>query len=313
MYDWNTYKHNLKTALVGWAKEVGGIKSNTQHIPNIDDAICALNKNTIDAFSAAVDILASNKTISDWIEEEQIRQTQKTLQNKIGRLQEIMIKCLDSNINEKGFTKDSNGELTRIYDLYDDNKHWIAEIKNKHNTTKGDDRSSSFEKLNAGLQEKGIEYKAYYVTILRKKPEKISKPFSPSDNKKSKVKINKNIIEIDGESFYKHITGDPDGLRTAYTVLIDVFNKLFNSNKNNTELNKIKKIIDVSLYRNKININTASIDSMVYRDLYHIKDKTAHSIVNYRNKKKFSCIEEITKVKGIGEKIFNEIKDYIEV
>jgi len=45
-----------------------------------------------------------------------------------------------------------------------------------------------------------------------------------------------------------------------------------------------------------------------------IGEKTAQAIIDYRNQKgKFTSIEDIKKVKGIGDKKFEEIKDKITV
>jgi competence protein ComEA len=58
----------------------------------------------------------------------------------------------------------------------------------------------------------------------------------------------------------------------------------------------------------KINLNTATAEQL--QSLPGIGPVTAKSIVEYRAKAgKFSRIEEIINVKGIGEKKFQKIKD----
>lgn len=60
----------------------------------------------------------------------------------------------------------------------------------------------------------------------------------------------------------------------------------------------------------KININTASTDELI--TLHGIGPKIAAEIVNYREKHgKFKSIEDIKKVRGIGKKKFEKIKDKI--
>lgn len=60
----------------------------------------------------------------------------------------------------------------------------------------------------------------------------------------------------------------------------------------------------------KININEA--DTYELEKLYGIGESFAKRIVDYRTKNgKFEVIQDIMKVSGIGEKTFNEIKDYI--
>jgi comEA protein len=62
----------------------------------------------------------------------------------------------------------------------------------------------------------------------------------------------------------------------------------------------------------KININTAS--SVELQKLPRIGPKIAQRIIDFRNQNgNFKNIEEIIKVRGIGEKIFKQIKDMITV
>jgi comEA protein len=61
-----------------------------------------------------------------------------------------------------------------------------------------------------------------------------------------------------------------------------------------------------------ININTASLKEL--QELPKIGAKVAQRIIDYRKAHgKFKKIEELMKVKGIGEKIFKQIKDLITV
>ncbi len=62
----------------------------------------------------------------------------------------------------------------------------------------------------------------------------------------------------------------------------------------------------------KININTASAKELL--KLSQIGEKKAEAIVAYRDEHgPFAKIEDITKVKGIGGKIFEKIKDHITI
>ncbi len=62
----------------------------------------------------------------------------------------------------------------------------------------------------------------------------------------------------------------------------------------------------------KININTASVAEL--QELPRIGEKVAQRIVDFRKTHgKFKKIEEIMKVKGIGEKTFQQIRDRITV
>jgi competence protein ComEA len=62
----------------------------------------------------------------------------------------------------------------------------------------------------------------------------------------------------------------------------------------------------------KVNINTASASEL--EGLPRIGPKIAAEIVDFRTKNgAFKKVEEIMKVKGIGEKLFNQLKDLITV
>lgn len=62
----------------------------------------------------------------------------------------------------------------------------------------------------------------------------------------------------------------------------------------------------------KININTASVAEL--QTLPRIGPKVAQRIIDYRTQNgPFKKVEDIMKVRGIGEKVFNQIKDLITV
>lgn len=72
-----------------------------------------------------------------------------------------------------------------------------------------------------------------------------------------------------------------------------------------------KKIANNS-NKDKININTAT--QIELETLPGIGKSTALKIIEYRNKNgKFSCIEDIKKVSGIGDSKYSKIKDLIKV
>jgi len=62
----------------------------------------------------------------------------------------------------------------------------------------------------------------------------------------------------------------------------------------------------------KLNINTATIDQL--QNLPGVGSHIAQEIINYRHEHgPFQKVEDITQVKGLGEKKFEKIKDLITV
>ena len=62
----------------------------------------------------------------------------------------------------------------------------------------------------------------------------------------------------------------------------------------------------------KININTASLEELI--KLNGLGETKAKSIIEYRtNNGLFNTVEDLLNVKGIGQKIFEGIKDFVEV
>ena len=72
----------------------------------------------------------------------------------------------------------------------------------------------------------------------------------------------------------------------------------------------ILSVLIVSLFA-KIDINKASIEQL--DSLKGIGHSKAAAIIEYRKQHPFTKIEDIMKVKGIGKKLFEKMKDEIEV
>jgi competence protein ComEA len=70
-------------------------------------------------------------------------------------------------------------------------------------------------------------------------------------------------------------------------------------------------VVFIGILLAKVNINTASQQEL--SSLKGIGEKKAIAIVEYRKQHPFTKIEDIMKVKGIGKKLFEKIKDEIEV
>jgi competence protein ComEA len=61
----------------------------------------------------------------------------------------------------------------------------------------------------------------------------------------------------------------------------------------------------------KVSISAGDVQSLC--TLPGIGPAIAQRIVDYRNESGFTCLEDLMNVKGIGEKTFEKIKDYIQL
>lgn len=168
-----------------------------------------LYRNTLDCFSASLDALVQNISLDDWLVQEKERQVQKTKQNAIGSLHEDVMSSLG------GVELDD----VHVIDIISKEKKLIAEIKNKHNTTKGNHKVQIYRDLEKTL-ESLPGYTGYYVEILPKGASAYNDAFTPSDNQtKTRLPENDFIRKIDGRSFYTLLTGNENALYELYRNL----------------------------------------------------------------------------------------------
>lgn len=175
-----------------------------------------ISRNSIDPFSALFDASLQGLNLQEWLLSEQRRQAQKTLQNALGHFHQSILSCV-----EGCYIPDGN-----FIDLVCDSRKVVAEIKNKYNTVKGSNLKDVYEEINQAINGKTSKYKGYtgyYVTVIASKPERIHKPFAPSDNSSGTKKSQQDrIIEIDGVSFYDLLTGQTNALAQLYQILPEI-------------------------------------------------------------------------------------------
>jgi len=165
--------------------------------------------NVIDPFSAIFDCSTQNISYCDWVEQEKHRQIQKTLQNAVGYFHQNILGSV------KGWSNPGHGGG---YDIENSDRKIIAEIKNKHNTMNSNSATAVYNKLVGFLQKTKKGYTAYLVIIVPKSPIKFTKPFG-SLVKDTNTPVRKDLLTIDGSSFYEMVTGDKNALRLLYEAL----------------------------------------------------------------------------------------------
>jgi hypothetical protein len=185
----------------------------TKGLAGIDKSDKSFYRNGIDPFSALFDAACQGITLEQWLNLERKRQAQKTLQNALGNFhQQLLAKVADWEIPNLGFV-----------DLVSEKYKVVAEVKNKHNTVKKSDLKDVYDELQNAVLHKTSRYngfKAYYVTVIPASSKRFKKEFTPSDNETKTVRQgNKQILEIDGYSFYALVTGEENALKQLYQAL----------------------------------------------------------------------------------------------
>lgn len=184
-----------------------------------------LYRNTLDCFSSAIDSVIQGISLDEWMKQEKERQVQKTKQNAIGTLhEEIMGSILGVE----------NLPVGHLIDIVCDKKKIVAEIKNKHNTTKGNHKVAIYDDLKKAIEQRP-GYTAYYVEVLPKGQRVYDKPFTPSDNKSHQQRSeNQSIRQIDGRSFYALLTGNENAIEELYNelpiIVAEIINEKYEAN-----------------------------------------------------------------------------------
>ncbi len=192
---------------------------------SVYDASPDLYKNKVDPFSALIDSMLQGIPLSNWIAQEKVRQSQKTLQNCIGDFHQSVIASFD------GWENLGTGQ---IIDIKNKKLKIVAEIKNKYNTTKGNHKVQIYRDIEKKLSDKDYkDFTGYYVEIIpsgRGVKTLYDKPFVPSDNTKGgqRAVARDDIRLIDGRSFYKIVTGVDDALSQLYKGLPEMIRTALN-------------------------------------------------------------------------------------
>lgn len=163
-------------------------------------------KNKIDPVRLKFDSMILGKELSDVIEGEVLRQQDKTISNAIGTFQENLISKIADHQKLK-----VGGKIDIVSDKY---KH-IAEIKNKHNTLKGENNVDLFNKLQDCLDSNYRGYTAYYVRIIDTTSRNEIWEFKRGTKKYRDSRIRR----ISGDKFYALITGDPKAFQKLVKTL----------------------------------------------------------------------------------------------
>jgi hypothetical protein len=198
--------------------------------------------NALDPFSFIFDVTVNGLTIEGWFEREKIRQSQKSMQNQIGNFHQGVVG------NSIGW---SDLGVGKIIDLKCDSKKILAEIKNKHNTTKGNHKTNVYDDLELILNRPEYsDYTGYYVEVIPHNKNTYNKPFRPSDNTSTEVDkkrpANEKIRQIDGKSFYSLVGGYDAALKDLYLIIPLIVSDLTDTSITADEVVKYLEILNSS-------------------------------------------------------------------
>lgn len=210
--------------LIKSVNKVVGIIERAEH-----DADVKLYKNVVDPFSALFHGITHSLSCKEWLTQERVRQTQKTMQNAIGDFHQEILGSVDGWKN-----LGMGGGL----DVINSKQKIIAEVKNKFNTTKGNHKIEIYDAIQGALKSDAHKnFTGYLVEIIPQGQRTYDKPFTPPDNKTGKRRpLNEKIRVIDGISFYALVTGRPSALRELFEVLPRVISENHKYNLDKTEI-----------------------------------------------------------------------------
>lgn len=176
-----------------------------------------------------------------------------------------------------------------------------------------------------GIKLSGKEQEVVFTNYQNLQNEEQNNGEQNSDEQNTKKQNKKDIyVDIDGAVINPGVYKLVEGSR-----VIDAINLAggLRANAITQNLNKARVLLDgekIYIYQDGemeiiesddngglININTATVDSLM--SLPGIGEVYAKRIIEYRNNKKFSSIEEIKNIEGIGDKTFEKLKELITI
>ena len=196
-----------------------------------DINLAKFNDNLIDPIKLTFDSKVYNKTIEAIVEEEVMRQIDKSNTNHIGYFHQNIFKYLGNWWSVP----------VEWYDVVNEQKKIYVEMKNKHNTM----NSSSSQKTYMRMQNtiiKNPKATCYLVEVIAKNSQDIVRVTSLDWSQVSSTKIRR--VSID--KFYKIVTGKENAFKnlciTIPKVLDDVIKEVWNKNSANTVFKELRAI-----------------------------------------------------------------------
>lgn len=164
-----------------------------------------LQKNIVDPFKMIFDIINGKICVDDWIKNEVIRQSDKTINNRIGDFHQKLLGGVT------GWTDLGVGDESKV-DLMKNDKSVFMELKNKFNTTNSDSLSKVRDKLSLAVTT-NPRATAYWAYIIEKDGSSGESDWNYlGDN-------NLHIKKIWGANVYEKVTGNRSALEETWKAL----------------------------------------------------------------------------------------------
>lgn len=199
------------------------------------------NKNLIDPIKLTFDSIVYEQSYKDTIENEVLRQLDKTNSNLIGYFHQNIFEYFsnDWDVPKKG------------YDIENKKDKIFVEMKNKHNTMNSSSSAKTYMRFQNTII-KDSNAKCFLVEIIAKNSQNIPWVIT-LDGKKQPS--NKNIRRVSIDKFYEIATKDKLAFKKLClilpTVIKDVVDNIKTRNKKNTvfmELNNLSSDLLTSIY-----------------------------------------------------------------
>ena len=191
------------------------IKTYDNTLKGID--LHSFNSNIIDPIQLTFDSKVYRKTIEEVIENELVRQRDKTNTNAIGYFHQNLFKYIDNcevpNVGFDVIYTRSNG--SRVY----------VEMKNKHNTMNSSAAQKTFLKMTTQiLSDDNCD--CYLVEIIAKRSQNIVWNVSLDYERVS----NEHIKRVSIDKFYEEVTGDKDAFYKICKQLPIIIDEIISEN-----------------------------------------------------------------------------------
>ena len=189
-----------------------------------------------------------------------------------------------------------------IYCIFDGNKVQADQIED--NITK--EKKTVYVDIKGAINNPGVyemDYDSRIIDVIKEAGDLTEEADTSLLNLSKKVDDEMYIIIYTKEEMQKY----KEELIPTKTIIKEVEKKIVCPDDDNDAC----LITDNSNNTSKININTASKEEL--ESLPSIGESKANKIIEYREKNKFESIEDIKNVNGIGDSLYEKIKDNIEI